>query len=296
MIAGGQIKCWGSGQLGSLGNGSSPYIQADPVVFQAGAATDVSAGYFFTCALLGSSDVACAGSNDSLRLGRPGGNLSTPALVPTDAGADANPEAGLPPFGVTTLAAASGHTCVVRAAGVVSCWGGNGSGECGVGQGGGTLPVDVPLGLPAKDVASGNGHSCAVLNDGSVRCWGSNNHGQTTGPTPEGPSLRTPDLQGKTAKAIAAGDDHTCALMTDGTVLCWGKGTLGSLGNGVRADSPSAVVVKGLATVKTLTGRGDRTCASLDDGTGYCWGNNRTGELGDGTTIATGTTAPLVGY
>jgi len=84
--------------------------------------------------------------------------------------------------------------------------------------------------------------------------------------------------------------------MTDGTVLCWGKGTLGSLGNGVRADSPSAVVVKGLATVKTLTGRGDRTCASLDDGTGYCWGNNRTGELGDGTTIATGTTAPLVGY
>lgn len=297
VIGGGQIKCWGGDSYGSLGDGVAPtYIRPDPVVFAAGPATDVSAGTYFTCALLSSSDVACTGYNDNLRLGRPGGNLLSPALVPTDAGPDANPEAGLPPFGVIKLAASSGHTCVIRTAGAVSCWGGNGSGECGVGQGAATLPVDVPLGMGAKDVASGNRHSCAVLNDGSVRCWGANNRGQTTGPTPTGPSLRTPDLQGKTAKAIAAGDDHSCALLTDGTVLCWGKGTSGSLGNGVRADSPSPVVVKGLATVKNLAGRGDRTCASLEDGTGFCWGNNRTGELGDGTIIATGTAAPVVGY
>ncbi len=66
------------------------------MVFTAGPATDPSAPALdFTCALLNSTDVACAGYNGALRLGRTGGALATPALVPTDAGADAG-DAGPP--------------------------------------------------------------------------------------------------------------------------------------------------------------------------------------------------------
>ena len=186
---------------------------------------------------------------------------------------------------------------MLRAGGIATCWGSNGNGQCGVGGAGATLPVDVPTLTGLTDIAPGGGHTCALLGDGSIRCWGVNDHGQTTGATPDGPSLRTPELGGKTAKAVAAGENHSCALLTDGTVLCWGRGTAGQLGNGVRSDATSPVVVKNLApTVKSIFARSDRTCAVLDDGSAYCWGRNRIGELGEGAVMTTGAGAPVVGY
>ena len=297
VVSGGQIRCWGHGGYGQLGNGASPYIQLPPVTFNAGPATDVGAGYHFTCALLGTTDVACVGRNEALRLGAPGPYTSTPAIVPNlamfDAGAS---EAGPPPGGVTKLSVGRTHTCVIRAGGVVTCWGSNGGGECGVPPGGATTPVDVSLPNAALDVAAGDGHTCALLQDGTVRCWGSNNYGQTTGGMPQGEALRTPDLGGMTAKGVIAGDNHSCALLTDGTVRCWGRGNNGQLGNGLRSDATTPVVVTNLATVKLLAARESRTCAVLEDGSGSCWGNNADGELGDGTVMTSGAAAPVVGY
>jgi len=305
VIGGGQIKCWGHGEYGELGNGSSPYIQLPPVVFNAGPATDVGAGYFFTCALLGTTDVACVGRNDNVRLGAPGPYTSTPVIVPNlamfdagapvDGGSDAGPPPP-PPGGVKKLSVGRSHTCVIRAGGVVTCWGSNGGGECGVPPSGATTPVDVSLPNVATDVAAGDGHTCALLTDGTVRCWGYNNYGQTTGSAPQGEALRTPDLGGIKAKGVIAGDNHSCAVLVDGTVRCWGRGGNGQLGNGLRADATSPVVVTNLATVKLLAARQSRTCAVLDDGSGSCWGNNADGELGDGTVMTTGVPASVVGY
>ena len=308
ILSGGQVQCWGGGQFGNLGNGMSPYVQSTPVTFipPGGASvTDIGAGYFFTCALLANGEIACAGLSDSLRLGYDpgGGNPSTPALLvapggttPVDAGAEAGPPPP-PALGATKMAIGRTHSCALRAGGIATCWGSNGSGECGVGSGGAKLPVDVP-GLSAlADIAPGGGHTCALLADGSVRCWGANGNGQTTGGAGDGPMLRTPDLGGKTAKAIAAGESHSCALTADGTVLCWGRGTSGQLGNGVRSDATSPVVVKNLPkTIKSISARLDRTCAILDDGSAYCWGGNRIGELGEGAVMTTGVAAPVVGY
>ncbi len=297
VVSAGQIRCWGNNQYGALGNGATAYVQFPPVTFNAAAATAVGAGYYYTCALLGSTDVACVGRNDEVRLGAPGPYTSTPAIVPNLAMFDAGTsEAGPPPGGVTKLSVSRSHVCVIRAAGVVTCWGSNGGGECGVPGGNPTTPVDVPLPNAATDIAAGDGHTCALLSDGTVRCWGYNNYGQTTGAMPMGESLRTPDLGGIKAKAIIAGDDHSCAVLVDGTVRCWGRGNDGQLGNGLRSDATSPVVVTGLATVKSLAARGGGTCAVLDDGSGYCWGNNAEGELGDGTIMVTGAFAPVVGY
>lgn len=297
-VAGGQIRCWGAGGTGQLGNGQFPYAQLPPVVFATSSASDVGAGYSFTCALLNSTDVACAGRNEDLRLGFSGSSTATPGIVQNLAGTDAGGggEGGAPPAGATKLSVGRFHSCVIRAGGVVSCWGSNSGGECGVQPGGPTAPVDVSLPPAATDVASGAGHTCALLSDGSVRCWGYNSYGQLTGGAPTGPALRQPDLRGQKAKGIIAGDDHSCALLVDGTALCWGKGSRGQLGNGFFADATTPVVVKGLAKGQSLAARGNRTCAVLEDGTGYCWGENENGELGDGSVMVTGTPGAVVGY
>ena len=308
VLSGGQVQCFGGGQYGNLGNAGSPYIQDTPVTFipPGGATvTDIGAGYFFTCALLASGEIACTGLGSSSRLGfnSGGGNVSTPALITAPGAAqpvDGGSEAGPPPppaLGATKMVIGRTHSCALRAGGIATCWGSNGSGECGIPQSGETLPVDMPGLSSLADIAPGGGHTCALLADGSVRCWGANGNGQTTGAVPEGPALRTPDLGGKTAKAIATGDSHSCALTTDGTVLCWGRGTLGQLGNGVRSDATSPVVVKNLPTnIKSISAQTDRTCAILDDGSAYCWGKNRIGELGEGAVMTTGVAAPVVGY
>jgi alpha-tubulin suppressor-like RCC1 family protein len=297
LVGGGEIKCWGHNQYGELGNGATRYVQLPPVTFTAGSATDVGAGFYFTCALLGTTDVTCVGRNDEVRLGAPGSSTSTPSIVanisPFDAGGS---EAGPPPAGVTKLSVGRSHSCVLRAGGVVTCWGSNGGGECGQPPGGATTPVDVSLPNAATEVASGDGHTCVLLTDGTVRCFGFNNYGQTTGGAQQGPMLQTPDLGGIKAKTIIAGDNHSCAVLMDGTVRCWGRGKSGQLGNGLRSDATSPVVVTNLATVKSLAARDSRTCAVLEDGSGYCWGNNADGELGDGTIMTTGSPAAVVGY
>ncbi|MDB4936350.1 MAG: regulator of chromosome condensation [Labilithrix sp.] len=296
-LSGGQIKCWGNAGSGQLGNGATPYIEPTPQVFAAGStATDVGGGSNFTCALLANTDVVCSGSNDGLRLGGAGPGTSTPVRVPTAIDPDAGAEAGAPPLGATKLTVSPGHSCVLRAGGVVTCWGYNSGGECGVPNSNSTLPADVPLPSPATAVAAGGGHTCAVLQDGSVRCWGYNNHGQTTGGLPDSNMLRAVDLGGKKATAVTGGDDHSCALLEDGTVSCWGKGTSGQLGNGVRADATTPVAVKNLAKATAIEARSNRTCAIVADGSAFCWGNNRSGELGDGAVMTTGSPAPLVGY
>ena len=40
VLIAGQVRCWGGGQYGNLGNGSSPYIEATPQVFGVGTASD----------------------------------------------------------------------------------------------------------------------------------------------------------------------------------------------------------------------------------------------------------------
>lgn len=313
-LFGTEVKCWGHGSEGTLGNGGTPYLQADPVTFNSAAATDVNAGYHFTCALLSNKQVACAGNNDDGRVGSAGGNATTPRIVQVanpaagmDAGADADPDAdagppppALIPFdNVDRIGVGRLHTCAVHGGGKVSCWGTPWDGRLGTNTGTfRTNPIGVSsITTPgATEIAAGFDHSCAILSDGSVRCWGSNSSGQVTGGGGSGAQLRTPNLNGKTAKAIAAGDAHTCIIQNDDTVACWGRGRDGQLGQGVRVDANQPVSVMGLAGVVSLDAEGDRTCAATSDGSLYCWGDNSTGNLGDGTVMHTGVPAPIAGY
>lgn len=299
-LFGTEIRCWGSNTYGAVGNGAKRHIEFPPVVFEAPPAADVAAGEGFTCALLASREVACAGANSSGRLGRPGGDSSSPAVIhmrplASDPGGGGEP-ARTPLANVSKLSVGRFHSCAVHD-GRVSCWGSSSDGALGVEDDSGPEPVTVRLPRPATDVAAATGrHTCAVLDDGSVRCWGRNLDGQVSGTAGSGIAQRTPDLGGKTAKAVAAGQSHSCALLTDGTVVCWGRGRHGQLGNGARENAAQPVAVKGLTGVKAIAAHGERTCAIAADDAVYCWGSNLRGELGDGVVLMSGAPAPVVGY
>jgi alpha-tubulin suppressor-like RCC1 family protein len=300
---GSQVQCWGHGQYGPLGDGNTNYITLPPVIFGVGGVTAVSAGYDYTLALLSNQTAAASGSDYYDNLGHPSGEQNSPVAVITppvtpDAGVDGG-DAGAPvsaPLGgITRISAGALHGCAIHS-GTVACWGSSGSGESGVTQYSVGYPFDVTLPATATEIGAGYGHTCAILSNKTVQCWGSNGHGQLGGAGGDGPSLRQPNLGGKTPTALALGDNHTCVLTSDGTVMCWGDGSSGQIGNGVLSDTPTPTAVTGLTNIVQISAKADVTCAVSMTGVVSCWGDNESGELGNGTVLSTGTPAAVAGY
>ena len=135
----------------------------------------------------------------------------------------------------------------------VKCWGGNGSGQLGLGDnadrggqpgemGDALLPVHLGPGRTAQALTAGFYHSCALLDNDSVKCWGDNDYGQLglgdnndrgDQPNEMGDALLPINLgEDRTTRAVAAGYVHTCALLDNETVKCWGENNSGQLGLG----------------------------------------------------------------
>jgi alpha-tubulin suppressor-like RCC1 family protein len=249
----------------------------------------VSAGYFYSCALLSTGGVKCWGSN---KYGQLGDNTATiEQLTPVDV-------SGLT-SGVIGVSAGYYHACALLSGGGVKCWGYNGSGQLGDGT---TTerraPVDVSgLSSGVTALAAGGYHTCALLAGGGVKCWGANGTGQLgDGSTSQ---HNTPedvkDLESG-AIGLTAGALHTCALLESGGVKCWGFNGSGQLGDGTIANRSKPTDVDGLTSGATTVAAGyAHTCAALAAGGAKCWGYNLYGQLGDGTNTDSLTPVPVSG-
>jgi alpha-tubulin suppressor-like RCC1 family protein len=295
LLGDGGVRCWGNGDNGTLGSGSSSSATT-PVVFIAPQASVVAAGQFLTCALLKSSgSVACAGIANDGRLGSSGPSTSTPRLVqaPDDGGA------GSPPAfqGATALAVGRYHACVLHNAGKsVACWGNNDSQQLGRGGGSSSSATEVPFTKTAVEIECGFRHTCVRTSTKETICWGRNANGQASGTdATSSATQRTvafPDAH--YTLDLALGDDHSCAVLDDHTVACWGAGALGQLGNGQTADANQPVLVSGLEGATAIAAEENHTCAITPTGT-YCWGSDFTGQLGIAPVMVTGVPSGVEG-
>ncbi len=185
-----------------------------------------------------------------------------------------------------SIAAGSGHACVLRESGKVACWGRNDQGQLGDGTTEDRSSAVAVQGLAdVVELALGRDHTCARRSDGAVLCWGSNARGQL-GIGQAGAGSRRPVMvRGLSdAKAIASGDEHTCALRNDGPMVCWGDNRDGQLGNAAQPMWTEPAPLRTIVDASVIAAGSRHTCALREGGKVICWGANASGQLGDGTT------------
>jgi alpha-tubulin suppressor-like RCC1 family protein len=298
VVAGGRVRCWGSNQLGQLGDGTTN-THGQPVdVAGLQGVVDVALTAFSTCARMRDGSVQCWGSHQvgELALGAAATAqgetcesrmTGTPMDVPCRR--RPTPVPGL--TGVAQLTGGSSHACALLEDGTARCWGHNEWGQLGDGAMGfennRAAPVTVQGLRDAAGLAAGGYHTCAWLRDGTVRCWGEGRQGQHGPGAPAEPAPRPIAVAGLAGvTALAADDAFTCALRRDGSVRCWGD-TRG-LANGCRDPNASAILscrpapapappLEGAAQIDV---GGRHACARMGDGTVSCWGDDYAGELG----------------
>jgi alpha-tubulin suppressor-like RCC1 family protein len=173
ILAGGEVRCWGWGYHGALGDGSSGVgdIASTPVIVSGlSNAVQIAAGQDSSCALTTDGTVHCWGYNQYGQLGNADtADSSTPVAV-----------SGL--TSAVAITAGAWHSCALTSDGSVRCWGTDYRGQLGDGTSGlgvmSSTPVAVQQLSNVASVAAGDGHTCALLVDGTARCWGWNDFGQ----------------------------------------------------------------------------------------------------------------------
>ena len=268
LVAGGQVRCWGSNGWGQVGDGSRTNSAVPVSVGGLTGVSAIAAGNTHTCALMAGGQVRCWGSNLSGELGN--GSLAHSA--------EPVPVTGL--TGASAITAGVEHTCALVKGGEVRCWGSNVSGQLGDGTfASSTTPVTVSGLSGVTAIDGGAHHNCALIAGGQVRCWGYLSNGELANSTVP---VTVSGISGATA--IAAGFDYTCALTAEKQVRCWGRNGSGQLGDGTFSPSRAPVTVSDLSGVTAIDGGAFHACALIDGGQLRCWGSNRSGQLGDGGT------------
>lgn len=333
VLVDGNVRCWGDGDSGRLGYGSTDPIGDDEVptavapVDIGQRAVTVAAGYKHTCVLLAKGSVRCWGDAANGRLGDPysvetiGDDEAPSTVADLGFGGTGGPEPGLP----KALTVGSDHACVILADGSVRCWGKGADGRLGyadtqdVGDDeypGATFvstahPVNIGTNQLAARIVAGYSTTCVRMDDGRVRCWGEgvsgrlgyssvvnigdNEHPASAGPVQLG-TLRYGTM-------ISAAGAHSCTTMDDGNLRCWGRNDSGQLGYNnttVIGDNEHPTAVAPVAfgagrKVTAISSGTSHTCAVLDDATVSCWGLGTYGQLGYGNADNVGSYQTSVG-
>ncbi len=243
-------------------------------------AAPIAVGPDHTCAVV-RGGVECWGVNTQGQLGdgtRVGRAAPAPVLVAPG---------GAPLAGVAGIAAGSGFTCALLAAGGVVCWGAGGVGQLGNGRhAASAVPVPVSGVTTATSVSAGTSHACVALASGGVACWGRNRHGQLGDGTTRDRSTPVLVHRISNVQLVAAGGAHTCATYGPARQLkCWGLNSMGELGTGTFREWHHPVAVRNLSNVTALAAGDAHTCAAaaFNDFFGvytllFCWGSNTAGQ------------------
>lgn len=273
-----QVRCWGYGYYGALGQGDWESSAWPVGVCAQGSwdgercsgapligAVQLVSGDNYTCARMDDGSVYCWGSAYTAG-DQSGYDTANPVQVCIGTYDDGM---GCTPLNnVVQISGGEDHICAVLQSGGLKCWGLQNAGRLGDGTDENSYrdgAVDVcqtghyTQGACTGDalqnvaaVSAGEKFTCALLTGGSVQCWGSNTWGQLGADNSEGwaipqvvcqeGSLEAGDCEPlDQIVAIQAGFSHICAMReVDGqqSVLCWGDDSKGELGAGNGDLSP----------------------------------------------------------
>lgn len=237
ITAGASVKCWGTGSLGQLGNGSntSSFTPTSVSGLNSGV-IQISSGNAHVCALVTGGAVKCWGYNLYGQVGS--GETSTSVKTPVTV-------TGLS-SGVAAISSGGYQTCAITTGGAAKCWGYNTYGQLGNGATTNSYtPVSVSgLSSGVKSIAGGGYHFCAITTGGAAKCWGYNSHGQLgNAGTADSALPVTASVLGSNVTSISTGSYHTCAITTDNTAKCWGRNDRGQLGDATTTNSLTPVHV-----------------------------------------------------
>ncbi|MEM9865928.1 MAG: hypothetical protein AAF938_30270 [Myxococcota bacterium] len=262
LEAGGEVRCWGHGGYGQLGQGDAD--AREPVVFPVDGVVAMALGHRFTCVLRENGRVWCAGE---------AGPLRWPEPEPLE-GVDA-----------LHIRAGRAHLCAVLRTGSVRCFGENldaqlGDGTRSLGGAGDALALEADGPERGLRLVLGGAESC-YLAEGGGACWGRNDSFQLgDGAGDAMTALRSPRAIAP-ADAMAFGSRYACRL-AEGQVACRGLGHRGQIGDGGRRLRRSWTPVRRLRGASQIGAGAAHACAIVGRRV-WCWGANRRGQLGDGT-------------
>ncbi len=311
-LTSGHVDCWGSNDLGLLGNGTRSEPELCPEVFfdagcsstpeevsGIGNATAVSVGQEAACALLVNGHVDCWGDNG---FGELGNGTTAASWTPAEVGGIST---------ATAITVSETNGCALLSNGHVDCWASNSGGQLGYRPSEKeyfvVTPVEISGITSATAISAGSESICALLSSGGVDCWGENYAGQLGDGTTEGSftpvavsgitnatAIAVSPIEGNSFGEITA-ELNACALLSSGHVECWGGNSWGELGNGTTENSTTPVSVSGISNATAISTGQTKTCAVLTSGGVDCWGNGRYGQLGDGTTSNSNTPVTVAG-
>lgn len=268
----GAAYCWGEGDSGQIGNGSTTNKNLPTSVSGGHDFVTISAGSEHTCAVDTDGAAYCWGRGLNGRLGN---DSTTDSSVPVRV-------SGTTVF--EDVAAGASHTCGLAVDGAAFCWGDGSTGKLGGGTNySSSSPVAVSGGHTYQSITGGDEHTCALAVDGAAYCWGYGLYGRLGIPSGLGSTVPVM-VPGYQFVALAAGTAHTCGITTDGTAYCWGFGTSGQLGNGQSVTGHEPVEVSGGHEFQSIAAGGHNTCGITTNRDTYCWGEGASGKLGNGLT------------
>jgi len=283
LTTAGAPYCWGWGEAGALGNGSSGNgaISLSPTAVAGNLTLSrLTAGSEASCGIDVVGTGYCWGSNLYNRLGV--GTLETGVVASVPRTVTGNMSWGAVAIGGT-------NGCGVSTGEVAYCWGLNGNILSGAtddceGDPCALTPVPVAGGLSFQDgtIAVSGNHACAIATDGSAYCWGINYVGQLGDGTNTHASSPVRVAGGWKFLMLDVGGAHTCGITDQHVALCWGDNTSGALGTGTNASTNAPQPVAGGFEFASLSTGVGHTCGVTQRGGALCWGPNGTAELGHG--------------
>lgn len=314
-----QLFCWGLGNWGQLGNGTTAN-SAMPVSVP-GTWSDVAVGSGFVCAISGTSP------GPAYCWGNVGGSATLNGALGSSVNASAVPIPVSSGLSFRSITAGGAHACALTADGTAYCWGWNQFGQLGTGSNAATTvssPSPVAGGFKFVSISAGGTQTCGIATSGAALCWGGNFFGSIGNGITNAPGgfqasgsgapvvTPTPVVSNPGFVAIYAGRDNSvytpsCGLTANGQAYCWGPSVTGTLATSAPLATCTSLIdpftlpctgtpvpISGSFAFSSLTVHTNHVCGVTLDHFVACWGTNVGGQLGDGTRTARTVPTPVV--